>query len=176
MPGLSTLLRLGRISNLPTVWTNVLAGSVIAGGAAHSKGIGLIAIAMTAFYVGGMYLNDFFDREIDARDRPGRPIDAGEIGANAVMLIGFGLLAAGVALMIAFGSGAIVCGLLLTGVIVLYDIWHKGHVLSPVVPRASLHRKRRRHCRRPVERDHHRGGGTRLPRRRHCLCGQGGKP
>jgi len=133
MPGLSTLLRLGRISNLPTVWTNVLAGSVIAGGAAHSKGIGLIAIAMTAFYVGGMYLNDFFDREIDARDRPGRPIDAGEIGANAVMLIGFGLLAAGVALMIAFGSGAIVCGLLLTGVIVLYDIWHKGNVLSPVV-------------------------------------------
>jgi UbiA prenyltransferase family len=133
MPGLSTLLRLGRISNVPTVWTNVLAGSVIAGGAGHSEGIGLIAIAMTAFYVGGMYLNDFFDREIDARDRPGRPIDAGEIGANAVMLIGFGLLAAGLALMIAFGSGAIVCGLLLTGVIVLYDVWHKGNVLSPVV-------------------------------------------
>ena len=32
MPSLSTLLRLGRISNVPTVWTNVLAGSVIAGG------------------------------------------------------------------------------------------------------------------------------------------------
>ena len=132
MPSLSTLLRLGRISNVPTIWTNVLAGSVIAGGV-HSEGIGLIAIAMTAFYVGGMYLNDFFDREIDARDRPGRPIDAGEIGANTVMLIGFGLLAAGIALLIAFGLGAILCGLLLAGVIVLYDVWHKGNVLSPVV-------------------------------------------
>jgi hypothetical protein len=133
MPSLSTLLRLGRISNVPTVWTNVLAGSIIAGGAGHSDRVALIAIAMTAFYVGGMYLNDFFDREIDARDRPGRPIDAGEIGANTVMLIGFGLLAAGVALLIAFGSGAIVCGFLLAGVIVLYDVWHKGNVLSPVV-------------------------------------------
>jgi UbiA prenyltransferase family len=133
MPSLSTLLRLGRISNVPTVWTNVLAGSIIAGGAGHSDRVALIAIAMTAFYVGGMYLNDFFDRAIDARDRPGRPIDAGEIRASSVMLIGFGLLAVGIALMIAFGLGAILCGLLLAGVIVLYDVWHKGNRLSPVV-------------------------------------------
>jgi hypothetical protein len=133
MPSLSTLLRLGRISNVPTVWTNVLAGSIIGGGAGHSDEVALIAIAMTAFYVGGMYLNDYFDRAIDARDRPGRPIDAGEIRANSVMLIGFGLLAAGIALMIAFGAGAVLCGFLLAGVIVLYDVWHKGNMLSPVV-------------------------------------------
>jgi hypothetical protein len=133
MPSLSTLLRLGRISNVPTVWTNVLAGSIIAGGASHSDRVALIALAMTAFYVGGMYLNDYFDRAIDARDRPGRPIDAGEIRASSVMLIGFGLLAVGIALMIAFGLGAILCGLLLAGVIVLYDVWHKGNRLSPVV-------------------------------------------
>jgi UbiA prenyltransferase family protein len=133
MPSLSTLLRLGRISNVPTVWTNVLAGSIIGGGAGHSDEVALIAIAMTAFYVGGMYLNDYFDRAIDARERPGRPIDAGEIRANSVMLIGFGLLAAGIALMIAFGAGAVLCGFLLAGVIVLYDVWHKGNMLSPVV-------------------------------------------
>jgi hypothetical protein len=133
MPSLSTLLRLGRISNVPTVWTNVLAGSIIAGGAGHSDRVALIAIAMTAFYVGGMYLNDYFDRAIDARDRPGRPINAGEIRASSVMLIGFGLLAVGIVLMIAFGPGAVLCGLLLAGVIVLYDVWHKGNTLSPVV-------------------------------------------
>jgi 4-hydroxybenzoate polyprenyltransferase len=133
MPSLSTLLRLGRISNVPTIWTNVLAGSIIAGGAGHSDRVALIAMAMTAFYVGGMYLNDFFDRAIDARDRPGRPINAGEIRASSVMLIGFGLLAVGIALMIAFGLGAILCGFLLAGVIVLYDVWHKGNRLSPVV-------------------------------------------
>ena len=75
----------------------------------------------------------YFDRAIDARDRPGRPIDAGEIRASSVMLIGFGLLAVGIVLMITFGLGAVLCGLLLAGVIVLYDVWHKGNRLSPVV-------------------------------------------
>jgi 4-hydroxybenzoate polyprenyltransferase len=90
-------------------------------------------VAMTAFYVGGMYLNDFFDREIDARDRPGRPIHAGEIRAGTVLSIGFGLLAIGVALMIPFGLAATICGALLAAVIVLYDVWHKHNVLSPIV-------------------------------------------
>jgi 4-hydroxybenzoate polyprenyltransferase len=133
MPRLSTLLRLGRISNMPTVWTNVLAGSVIAGGDRDPGRIALIMLAMTAFYVGGMYLNDFFDREIDARDRPGRPIEAGEIRAGTVSSIGFGLLATGVALMIPFGLAATLWGALLAAVIVLYDVWHKGNVLSPIV-------------------------------------------
>ncbi|MEA2888482.1 MAG: hypothetical protein QOD11_2842 [Bradyrhizobium sp.] len=133
MPRLSTLLRLGRISNIPTVWTNVLAGSVIAGGDRDPGGIALIMLAMTAFYVGGMYLNDFFDREIDARDRPGRPINAGEIRAATVSSIGFGLLATGAALMIPFGLAATIWGAVLAAAIVLYDVRHKGNVLSPVV-------------------------------------------
>lgn len=133
MPSLSTLLRLGRISNLPTVWTNVLAGSVIAGGGLHPDETGLLVTAMTAFYVGGMYLNDFFDRAIDARDRPGRPIDAGEIRASTVSLIGCSLLAAGIVLMIPFGVVATIWGALLAAVIVLYDVWHKGNALSPVI-------------------------------------------
>src|SRR5262249_62115951 len=81
---LATLLRLGRIANLPTVWTNVIAGSLIAGGGSVGPTeIALIALAMSAFYVGGVYLNDFFDRAIDARERPDRPIAAGRLGAAA---------------------------------------------------------------------------------------------
>ena len=133
LPSLSTLLRLGRISNVPTVWTNVLAGSVIAGGGQHPDQIVLILIAMTAFYVGGMYLNDFFDRAIDARDRPGRPIHAGEIRAATVSWIGFGLLATGIVLMIPYGLVPMIWGALLAAVIVLYDVWHKGNPLSPIV-------------------------------------------
>ena len=129
----STLLRLGRISNLPTVWTNVIAGTVIAGGARQTGEIVLIALAMSAFYVGGMYLNDFFDRAIDARERPSRPIVAGEIGAGTVAAIGFGLLAVGVALMAPFGLAAALWGVALAGAIVLYDVWHKGNALGPTV-------------------------------------------
>src|SRR3954451_15830093 len=132
-PSAQTLLRLGRVSNLPTVWTNVIAAATIGNAAANIVDVALIMLAMTAFYVGGMYLNDFFDRDIDARDRPGRPIHAGEIGAGTALSIGFGLLATGVALMIPFGPAAMIWGAALAAVIVLYDLWHKGNVLGPVV-------------------------------------------
>ena len=42
-----TLLRLGRVSNLPTVWTNVLAATLLAGGAWQNARIGLVLSAMS---------------------------------------------------------------------------------------------------------------------------------
>jgi hypothetical protein len=131
MPKPQTLLRLGRVSNLPTVWTNVMAGVAITSAAAPVATVVAVGLAMTAFYVGGMYLNDYFDREIDARERPGRPIHAGEIGARTVSAIGFGLLATGLALLAPFGLAAVTWGLALAGAIVLYDAWHKGNALGP---------------------------------------------
>ena len=114
---LTALLTLGRVSNLPTVWTNVLAGAVLAGGAWHDGRTGIVLVAMSLFYVGGMYLNDYFDRGIDARERPGRPIPAGDVAAPLVATIGFGLLAAGVALLATTGLAAAICGLGLAALI-----------------------------------------------------------
>ena len=70
---------------------------------------------MSLFYVGGMYLNDYFDRAIDARERPDRPIPAGDISANAVATAGFAMLGAGVVLLAVTGVAAAVCGLVLAG-------------------------------------------------------------
>jgi 4-hydroxybenzoate polyprenyltransferase len=76
-----TVLRLGRVSNLPTVWTNALAGAVLAAGVSFAAWpVVTAALALSLFYVGGMWLNDGFDAEVDARERPERPIPAGEIG------------------------------------------------------------------------------------------------
>jgi hypothetical protein len=132
-PTAHTLLRLGRVSNLPTVWTNVIAGAVIANPSAPAADVAVAGLSMTAFYVGGMYLNDFFDREIDARERPGRPIHAGDIGAGTVSAIGFVLLALGVVLLLRFGFPPAVWGLALAAAIVLYDAWHKGNTVAPVI-------------------------------------------
>jgi 4-hydroxybenzoate polyprenyltransferase len=128
-----TLLRLGRVSNLPTVLTNVLAATVLVGGDPFSPRTGAVLLAMSLFYTGGMYLNDAFDRDIDARERPSRPIPAGEISAAAVLAAGFGMLATGVALMSVFGLAPALAGLALTAVIVVYDLHHKANPFSPVV-------------------------------------------
>jgi UbiA prenyltransferase family len=130
---LSVALRLGRVSNLPTVWTNVVAGMVLAGGNPFSAELALVLAAMSAMYVGGMYLNDAFDREFDARERPERPIPAGQVEASTVFSAGFGLLAVGVLFLALAGAAAAVAGLALAAVIVYYDINHKNNPLSPLL-------------------------------------------
>jgi 4-hydroxybenzoate polyprenyltransferase len=134
-------LKLGRVSNLPTVWTNTVAAIVLAGAAVTSTATPALLAAMTLFYLGGMYLNDAFDADIDARERPERPIPAGDIARTTVFIVGFFLLAAGLALLClaAFqspehtGIWPGVSGVILTGAIVFYNWHHKGNVLSPVV-------------------------------------------
>src|SRR5262249_61425170 len=79
---LTALARLGRVSNLPTVWTNVLAATVLAGAEWGNLRTAVGLLAMSLFYVGGMYLNDYFDRAMDARERPTRPIPAGGVAGG----------------------------------------------------------------------------------------------
>ncbi len=128
-----TLLKLGRISNLPTVWTDALAGTVLAGGALHTWRFGVVLPAMSLFYVGGMYLNDYFDRAVDARERPQRPIPGGDIAAATVSALGFGMLALAVVLAGVTGAAAALVGALLALVIVVYDAFHKGNPSAPLI-------------------------------------------
>jgi 4-hydroxybenzoate polyprenyltransferase len=138
---LADAVRLGRISNLPTVWTNVAAGIALAGGVVWDARTPLLMLAFSLAYVGGMYLNDAFDAEIDARQRRERPIPAGRVRRSTVFGAGFGLLAGAVVLLLAIGympasgTGAwpAVTGLVLAATIVLYDWQHKGNPIGPVL-------------------------------------------
>jgi hypothetical protein len=129
----ATLLKLGRVSNLPTVWTNVLAGAVLSGGDWRNWRLGLMLAAMSSFYVGGMYLNDYFDRAIDGRERPERPIPSGQISAHAVAAIGFCLVGAGAVATATMGPAAAAMAALLAVSIVAYDLHHKANRFAPVV-------------------------------------------
>ncbi|MEM7146748.1 MAG: UbiA family prenyltransferase [Verrucomicrobiota bacterium] len=112
---LRTLLVLGRVSNLPTVWTNCLVGMVVAGGGlaavcdgsswmalfipekpggeawgvfpAWSFTMGCVMLGVSLLYVGGMYLNDYADVKWDREHAPERPIPSGAISENAVLYL-----------------------------------------------------------------------------------------
>jgi 4-hydroxybenzoate polyprenyltransferase len=131
--GWRVALRLGRVSNLPTVWTNVLAGAVLAGADPAGAAVLLPLLAASLLYVAGMYLNDAFDAEIDARQRSSRPIPSGDVGQALVLRAGFAMLALGVLLFLLTGWRAGIAGLVLAGLIVLYDRHHKGNPFSPVI-------------------------------------------
>ena len=131
----SVALRLGRVSNLPTVWTNVLAAAALAGMADRLVAVVVLAVACSLFYVGGMFLNDAFDREFDARVRPERPIPSGVVTTRAVFGWGFGFLAVGLVAVAVVGRGGagLVSGVTLAGAIVLYDVWHKSNPAAPLL-------------------------------------------
>jgi 4-hydroxybenzoate polyprenyltransferase len=129
---LRTLLILGRVSNLPTVWSNLLAGWFLADGEFGPRLLYLLA-GGSLLYVGGMYLNDYCDAEFDAKYCPQRPIPSGKISRVAVgsfaalwFLLGFGCLTL-------FGATTVAITLLLLAAIVLYDFHHKGVTLAPAL-------------------------------------------
>lgn len=126
-------LRLGRVSNLPTVWTNTLAGVVLAGAGGFGPEFVVMLLAFSLFYTGGMFLNDAFDAGYDAVQRPERPIPSGEIGARDVFAYGFGSMAVGIALLAWIGIAPAIAGLTLATAITFYDWHHKNNVLGPVV-------------------------------------------
>src|SRR5712675_3038067 len=103
MPSLRTLLVLGRVSNLPTVWSNCLAGWWLGGGGNVEKLPYLLAGA-TSLYTGGMFLNDAFDVEFDREYRKDRPIPSGQITLDEVWRWGFGWLGVGTVILVLLGK------------------------------------------------------------------------
>jgi 4-hydroxybenzoate polyprenyltransferase len=120
-------IQLCRVSNLPTVWTNVLAAGVLSG-AEPSAAFAVPALSMSLFYAGGMCLNDVLDRDEDAVRRPSRPIPSGRVSpAGAVRLCLLLFLAALLTLLIAPFPRAVLPGLALLVLIAAYDLLHRMH-------------------------------------------------
>jgi hypothetical protein len=129
-PSLRTLLILGRVSNLPTVWSNCLAGWWLSGGGNFWK-LPLLFFGLSFLYTGGMFLNDAFDAEFDRQRRPGRPIPSGKISAELVWRFGFGQLALGIFLLLFLGKLAAALAFALAIFILIYDALHKVITVSP---------------------------------------------
>ncbi|MDB4454317.1 UbiA family prenyltransferase [bacterium] len=134
MKALRAWLILGRVSNLPTVWTNVLVAWLLSGGAfTWSAALSWMLAGASLLYVGGTTLNDFFDVAFDREFRKERPIPSDVLSRRTV---GVGCLlyfVGGIAAILvgAQGSWIFLAGLIVA--IVLYDYRHKEWVGSVFV-------------------------------------------
>lgn len=137
-------LLLARVSNLPTVWSNVLAGLAAAGAASGwpgsfaADGSGTLlrlSLGVSLMYTAGMFLNDYWDEAFDRRHRPDRPLARGEVNRPEVLATGSALLLGGIAIAAAGTSGPWSLAWLgsLGVAIVYYDQHHKQNPFGPLV-------------------------------------------
>lgn len=131
-PTFRTLLVLGRVSNLPTIWTNCLAGWWLGGGGSVGS-LMRLSVGASLMYIAGMYLNDAFDADFDRQYRRNRPIPSGAIPESWVWQIGWGLWVIGLLVNATLGLGPALWSVLLAGAILVYDASHKVLALSPLL-------------------------------------------
>ena len=117
-------LQLARISNLPTIWTNVAAAWMLAGGAWQDPRLVMLIIAGSLLYTGGMILNDVADAEFDRKHRRERPIPAGHTTRRTAGIVAVVLLLLGSTLAVLQGASPSITAFLVAA-IVFYDLYHK---------------------------------------------------
>jgi len=131
-PSLRTLLVLGRVSNLPTVWTNTMVGWFLCGGGWTPVLLWLL-LGMSLLYLAGMALNDAFDHRWDREHAPERPIPSGAVSLAWVWALGIVQLLAGLALVIVAGGVHPVLAGGLVAAILAYDWLHKRSPASALL-------------------------------------------
>jgi len=129
---LRTLLVLGRVSNLPTVWSDCLAAWWLAGSGSWLA-LACVSLSASLLYEGGMFLNDAFDVEFDRRHRRIRPIPSGAITEREVWQWGFTWLALGLAAAAFLGISAVLWAAVLCAFILFYNAVHKWAPVAPAL-------------------------------------------
>lgn len=117
-----------RPANIVTAFADILAGFAAAGGlilvsegtlSVTHPGLGWLLLSTFGLYGGGVVFNDVFDAELDAEERPERPIPSGRASKSGAALTGIVLLLIGIlaAFQVNLYAGllaiAISCGALL---------------------------------------------------------------
>ena len=133
MSSASAWLRMARVSNTPTTVSDAVAGAVLVAPFAPAGPVAVVAVAIALFYTAGMILNDVMDLAIDRRERPERPLPSGEVSVRAAVSAVVVLFVVGELLLALRDWRAAAAGLGLIALIVLYDAWHKGNAISPLL-------------------------------------------
>ncbi|KXG80873.1 prenyltransferase [Pseudomonas mosselii] len=141
MSQMKTWMTAGRVSNLPTVWTNTLAAALLASSAGAlappSSLVWILLLAMLSLlYLAGMLLNDLLDADWDQQHHNPRPITLGLVSRRQVRLATWLalLLAAAAALglsrLIEQPHWLLASVTLLVGCILGYNLLHKKYAHS----------------------------------------------
>jgi len=125
---IKNFLELIRLPGMFTAHADILAAFMITGmGFEKIDPLLLLLLSSSCLFSAGMALNDYFDYEIDSKERPQRPIPSGRISRSSALVLGLGLLGAGICFAFFAGIRPFCISLALTSAILLYDGLLKSH-------------------------------------------------
>lgn len=133
---LKAYLQLMRPANITTAWADILlgcAGAGILNSQFELSSLGWLLIATTGLYGGGVVFNDVCDAQLDAVERPERPLPSGRASLSGAFSLGVILLIIGVAsaAMVSGLSAALAITVAFTALV--YDKWGKHQTwLGPI--------------------------------------------
>jgi 4-hydroxybenzoate polyprenyltransferase len=125
--------RLLRLSLAPSAAADVLAGLVYAsdGRWPQAARAWWLVPAALGVYHGALALNDWFDRAHDARTRPGRPLPAGLVSSRTALVLGFGLVALGIACAALAAPRCAAWYAAIAAAALAYDAFGRGPLVGP---------------------------------------------
>jgi 4-hydroxybenzoate polyprenyltransferase len=126
-------LRLIRVPNLFTVPSNILVGISLGSDLTFSIHTVMQIIVSILLYMGGVALNDFYDFEVDKKQRPNRPLSSGRIPKRYALLLA--IIAFGISLLLAYYVSTLgfSISILLIITIFAYDYKLKDGILGPMI-------------------------------------------
>lgn len=136
MGTLKPYLQLMRPANIVTAISDVLAGISIAllfvpeGSTLAWPTLAVLIVATMGLYGGGVVFNDVFDAEIDAIERPERPIPSGKVSKRAAALLGTFLFVVGIAAVSPLGMPTVLIAVSIVLMCLVYDRWAKHHPVT----------------------------------------------
>ena len=123
-------LQLVRPANIITAWADILLGYAAAGAVTTNENLNFtvlswLILATTGLYGGGIVFNDICDAQLDAVERPERPLPSGRASWSGAILLGTGLLLMGIgaAAMVSSLSAILATSVAITAL--LYDKYGK---------------------------------------------------
>ena len=120
-------LDLTRPGNAISAGVLTFSGAFVAGGiTAAPAAVGAAVVATIAATGGGNGINDYFDREIDAINQPGRPIPRGDITARGALWFSLALFAVATVAALTLPTAAIAIAVFNFVALVAYTELFKG--------------------------------------------------
>jgi 4-hydroxybenzoate polyprenyltransferase len=124
-----------RVPNLFTVPSNILAGyfSVAQSLSTNLSVLSLLVASSVLLYISGIVFNDYFDIEVDRKERPFRPLPSEKVSKRtAFVAAAMSMVAAnGLAFMVSTLSFTV--AIILSVIILSYDYQLKQTILGPIL-------------------------------------------